>query len=280
MKKKTRIITVLASLALLLALGGYLVFRRLSRPPVVVGQEVYPPRPGGLAIDHRVLDGLLRRFVTDGMVDYGGLKHFQSVLQQYLEQIAGLDQRQHGRNELLALFINAYNATTLKLILEHFPGIHSIRDIPSSQRWHDRRWRIAGETLSIDEIENKVLRKRFREPRIHFAIVCASVGCPPLRAEAYRGSQIDSQLADQARIFNQSEHYIKLQKNTLWLSSIYDWYSEDFKSAAGSILGYVASYSNGAVREAIQTRGNELQIEYLPYDWRLNMPDNAGSSDK
>jgi hypothetical protein len=280
MKKITRIITVVASLTLLLALGGYLVFRKLSRPPVVVGQEIYPPRPGGPAIDHRTLDALLRRFVADGMVDYGGLNHYQSMLPQYLEQIAGLDQRQYGRDELLALFINAYNATTLKLILEHFPGIHSIRDIPSPQRWQDRRWRIAGETLSIDEIENKVLRKRFREPRIHFAIVCASVGCPPLRAEAYRGSQIDFQLADQARIFNQSERYVKLQGNTLLLSSIYDWYSEDFKSAAGSVLGYVAGYSNSVVREAIQRRGSDLRIEYLPYDWRLNAADNAGPSEK
>ncbi|HEV8131661.1 MAG TPA: DUF547 domain-containing protein [Acidobacteriota bacterium] len=264
-----RIAFIVVVLVLLLGLG-YFIARKTLRPPSVKGREVYAEKPNGPSIDHTAFNSLLKHYVKDGMVDYAGLKKDESQLQRYLDQISTLDPQPYDRDELLALFINAYNATTLKLIVEHYPGIQSIRDIPSAKRWHDRRWSVAGETLSIDEIENKVLRARFREPRIHFSIVCASIGCPPLRSEAYRGKDINQQLDSQARLFNQSDQFVKLQGNTLWLSSIYDWYSADFKSVAGTVLEFVARYAQTDVKEAIAKRGNDLQMKYLNYDWNLN----------
>lgn len=103
-----------------------------------------------------------------------------------------------GRDEKLAFLINAYNAFTLRLILDHRP-LASIRDIPSSERWDAVRWVLAGRTVSLNQIEHELIRPNFAEPRIHFALVCAAVGCPPLRTEAYTGAELEEQLTDQSR---------------------------------------------------------------------------------
>lgn len=269
MSTRSKTVLVIGIIALIVP-GVYRVVSRLSRPASVSAREVYPRLASGPTIDHSLLDNLLKRYVSNGWVDYDRLKDEEDNLQRYLDQIAAINPQHYGRDELLALFINAYNATTLKLILEYFPGIQSIRDIPSGKRWHGRRWKVAGELLSIDEIETNVLRTRFVEPRIHFAIVCASVGCPPLRSEAYRGTSVELQLEQQASSFNRSERNVKLEGNTLWVSSIYDWYAQEFEAVAGSVPEYVAPYAGETVKNTINSRGKELRVRYLDYDWGLN----------
>lgn len=144
-------------------------------------------------------DALLRTQVdADGLVDYAGLKDAHAELDAYIRSLAAAPFEQLGRDEKLALLINAYNAFTLRLVLDHWP-LASIRHIPGKRRWDAPRWRLAGETLSLNQIENERIRPRFKEPRIHFALVCAARGCPPLRAEAYTGARLSAQLADQAR---------------------------------------------------------------------------------
>lgn len=175
---------------------GY-VERLSGMPPAVESKEKYKERPDGPKFDHSAFDELLRRHVDSaGWVDYRGLQKDAAQLDRYLKRLAEAPFEQLGRNEKLALLINAYNAFTLRLILDHYP-LESIQDIPADKRWEDPRWQVGSHTWTLNDIEHEQIRPNFREPRIHFALVCAAVGCPPLRTEAYTGDQIDEQLAGQ-----------------------------------------------------------------------------------
>ena len=178
-----------------------------------------------------------------------------------------------GRDEKLALLINAYNAFTLRLILDHYP-VKSIKDIASADRWEAVRWNIGGHVWSLNQIEQQQIRPKFKEPRIHFALVCAAIGCPPLRHEAYVADRLDDQLQDQAIYIHTHPRWFQYEpgQNLLKLTRLYDWYAGDFKQVAGSVLQFVARYSP-AVRQALKT-GHVPAVQYLDYDWALNSRQN------
>lgn len=224
------------------------------------------------AVDHGAFDALLRGFVRGGRVDYAGLKPRAAALDDYLQTLSSVQREPLGHDELLALYINAYNAATLRLVLEHFPGIASIHDIPENQRWKDSRWTIAGEKLSLDDIEHTVLRKRFNEPRIHFAIVCASKGCPPLRNEAYVAQSLEQQLDDQARQVHRDPRYLQWDESsrTLRLTPLYDWFKEDFTRGGLSVADFVAAYCEPAVAESLGRDPGNVRLTSLDWDWSLN----------
>lgn len=223
--------------------------------------------------DHARFDGLLRKHVSGGRVDYASLKSDAPILDAYITALGAADLGQLGRDEHLALLINAYNAFTLRLILDYYP-IESIKDIPAAKRWKDKRWEVAGHTWSLDQIEHEQIRPRFGEPRIHFALVCAAIDCPPLRAEAYTGERLEEQLADQTEYVHTHDGWFQFDKgdNVVRLTKLYDWYGDDFKQAAGSVLAYVGKHVS-AVRKALDA-GNEPSIAWLEYDWRLNSRSN------
>jgi hypothetical protein len=238
-------------------------------PPAVSAAEVEAGAPNG-SFDHARLDALVRAHVDRaGLVDYAGLSRESAALDAYLATLASAPLEELGRDEKLALLINAYNAFTLRLILDHRPVV-SIKDIPSGKRWDDRRWRLAGETLSLDQIEHERIRAAFREPRIHFALVCAARSCPPLRAEAYVGDRLEAQLADQARRVHSDARWLRFDpaSGTLQLTKLYDWYGSDFLQAAPSVERYVAA-QEPSVRAALGA-GQRVKIHWLPYDWSLN----------
>jgi len=240
------------SLALALVLVGAVIaswpsatslLRRWLGPPEVSAAEAYSDAAGGVPFDHSGLDALLRAHVDGkGYVDYEALRREGAALDAYLATLASAPFAEMGRDEKLALLINAYNAFTLRLILDHWP-VASIQDIPSGKRWDDRRFRLAGETLSLNEVEHERVRPRFREPRIHFALVCAARSCPPLRAEAYVGARLEAQLADQARRVHSDGRWLRFDpaSGTLHLTELYDWYGSDFLQAAPSVEEYVAA---------------------------------------
>lgn len=222
------------------------------------------------AFDHARLDALLSAHVDGaGLVDYEGLARASASLDAYLASLAAAPFAALGRDEQLALLIDAYNAFTLRLILDHRP-LASINAIPSGKRWDDRRWNVAGETLSLDQIEHERIRPRFREPRIHFALVCAARSCPPLRAEAYVGARLEAQLTDQARRVHSGERWLRFDpaSGTLELTKLYDWYAADFLQSAPSIEESVAAHQP-AVHAALRA-GRRVTIRWLPYDWSLN----------
>ena len=232
--------------------------------------EAYAGTADGGSFDHARLDALLRAHVDgDGLVDYAGFASERAALDAYLASLASAPFYELGRDEKLALLLNAYNAFTLRLILEHRP-LASIKDIPSGRRWDDRRWRLAGETLSLNQIEHERIRPRFQEPRVHFALVCAARGCPPLRAEAYVGARLEAQLADQARRVHSDKRWLRFDPAslTLHLTRLYDWYGSDFLQAASSVEEYVAAHDL-SVRAALGA-GRRVEIRWLPYDWSLN----------
>jgi hypothetical protein len=246
----------------------------LSAGPGAPGDAT--PAPAGL---HDPFDAILRDHVRDGAVDYRGLKSDEGRLDDYLAALADVEPRALGREERIAFWIDAYNAFTLKLILARYPGIGSIKEIPRGERWKARRWRVDGREYSLDEIEHEILRK-MDEPRIHFAIVCASLSCPDLRSEAYVPERLDAQLTAAVRDFlADPEKGLRFgdEPGRLWgtnhvlrLSSIFDWFEEDFERASGSVIDFVLPYAPEAAAAYIRAHRDELRVADLDYDWSLN----------
>jgi len=229
-----------------------------------------PPSP---AFDHshRALGAVLSAHVREGVVDYPALKQDGSALARYLGTLEGVTRDQLAaftRDQRLAFWINAYNAYTLKLVLDHYP-VESIRKIgrfwesPFKIRFIPLE-KIRGERISLDVIEHEVLRKAFQDPRIHAAIACAARSCPLLRDRAYTALAIDSEL-DQAMkgfLADPSKNRWDPATRTLGLSSIFDWFRQDFEKD-GPLAGFVARYLD-------LPPGGEPRIQFLDYDWSLN----------
>ncbi len=266
---------LLAVAAALIALAAcaQLTRTRLSGlfgPPKATLAEAYGDVADGAAFDHAALDALLHSYVHEGgLVDYEGLATQVAPLNAYLATLAAADVESLGRDERLAFLINAYNAFTLRLILDYYP-IASIKDIPTDRRWDAVRWDIAGTTYSLNQIEHELIRPKFAEPRIHFALVCAAVGCPPLRAEAYSGARLEEQLADQAKYTHSHDRWIQIhaERNEVGLTSLYKWYAGDFEQTAGSVVDFAAKYSPEIA--ALTSDGKQPRVTYLDYDWSLN----------
>jgi len=277
-RSHSRRIGVTLALLLLVVAAVFLLqpdwFRsRLLRwfgPPQVTLAETYAGDQGDSEFDHAPFDRLLGESVdATGLVDYRGLVSQSERLDSYIDSLAQAPLEQLGRDERLALLINAYNAFTLRLILDHYP-IESIRDIPGAQRWDAAHWNLAGETYSLNQIEHELVRPNFREPRIHFALVCAAIGCPPLRSEAYSGERLDEQLHAQARHTHLSDRWVRYRSGSgkIELTSLYEWYGGDFEQVAGSILDYVAGYRDDLATDLAS--GQEIEVRFLDYDWSLN----------
>jgi uncharacterized membrane protein YdjX (TVP38/TMEM64 family) len=266
--------TVMALVALALAaLAGYsaaqprgLLGALSLGPPQPQMTESYERRPDGPRFDHSAFDRLVKAHVDpDGWIDYPGLAADQAALDAYLGAVAAAPFEALGRDEKLALLINAYNAATIKLILDYWP-LDSIRDIPARRRWRDERWVVGGRTLSLDQIEHEQIRPHFIEPRIHFALVCAAGGCPPLRPEAFTGDRLEEQLEEQTRYVHSQATWLRWEpaRGTLHLTPLYDWYGGDFEQVAGSVEAYVARYVPGLAEH------DRVRIRWLDYDWAIN----------
>lgn len=254
------------------ALHGLLV--RLGGPPRVTLKEAYAEKPNGPRFDHRPFDELLKAHVAPGgWVDYRGLARDSEKLDAYLARLAEAPFDELGRDEKLALLLNAYNAFSLRLILDYYP-IDSIRSIPEDRRWDAVRWKVGPHTWSLNQIEHEQVRPKFRDSRVHFALVCAAIGCPPLRSEAYTAERLDEQLGDQARYVHSHDRWFRLAADgrDVWLTPLYRWYRGDFEQVAGSVLGFASRYAPRL--KAVLDSGTMPTIHWLDYDWSLNSQDN------
>jgi len=244
-------------------------------PPSTRMVEAYGNDTPGGVFDHSLWDELLHQYVSgEGLVDYAKLSADAVKLDRYLASLAHAPFDQLGRDEKLAFLINAYNACTLRLILDHYPT-RSIKDIPSAKRWKARRWTIAGDLVSLDDLEHNRIRPKFAEPRVHFALVCAAKGCPPLRPEAYSGGRLDEQLDAQSRYVHGHARWLRLEadKGVVYLTRLYKWYGDDFRQTGRSVLEFAAQFSK-PLREAMD-RGAPLKVKWLDYDWSLNSIDES-----
>jgi hypothetical protein len=221
------------------------------------------------AVDHSAFGRLLDRHVRDGVVDYRGFKADETALDRYLDMLAAVDPATLTDVERFAFYANAYNAWTIKLILMHYPGIESIKETGSLFRspWKKRFVKLAGRTMTLDEIEHDTLRAQFRDPRIHFAVNCASKGCPPLYREPFTGRDLERQLDDATRLFINDPDRYRLQNGTLYVSKIFDWYGEDFDDDP---VAFFLRYAEGDLAARLMQARDGLQVAYLDYDWSLN----------
>ena len=254
--------------------------RGFSVPPAVTQEETNPPKPDGPSFDHSAFNGLLADHVdAAGLVDYPGLAKRVDELDAYLKTLAEVPFPALGRDEKLALLINAYNAFTLRLMVDH-PGIDSITSIPAEKQWDDVRWDIGGTKYSLKQIENEQIRPNFIEPRIHWAVVCAAIGCPPLRNEAYTAEKLESQLdAQTRRVLTRGTRWYQVESEgasagtTLLVTPIFEWYGGDFKQTDGDVAKYIATYDDAVA--SLIANGETPVVSSLEYDWQLNSQANA-----
>ncbi len=245
--------------------------------------------PDVLAVDHSLWNTLLKKHVhvikggQATAVNYAGFKQDHSQLTAYLSQLSSMETRDFDgldKAEQLAFLINAYNAWTVELILTKYPDLNSIKDLGS---WFQSPWKksfipLLGAMRSLDDIEHKMIRgsDKYKEARIHFAVNCASIGCPALRAEAYTGVKLEQQLEEQTRLFLADESRNRLVKDELQVSSIFKWYREDFEkgwSGVDSLENFFALYAdalNLSDPDVLAIHEGKIDIEFLDYDWRLN----------
>ena len=209
-------------------------------------------------------DSVLQEHVKQGFVDYKGLQNQPENLKQFLEKATNVqkqDFEKWEKKEQLAFYINLYNALTIKLILSEYP-VKSIKDIGNFFRgpWSRDVFSLFGNTITLNNLEHDIIRKQFNEPRIHLALVCAAKACPPLRSESYRAEILNELLENQAKNYLSSSNglIIDEQKQTIFISSIFKWYAEDFES----VPDFIQKYTSRSIKT--------YSIRYLDYDWSLN----------
>jgi hypothetical protein len=224
-------------------------------------------------VDHSAFDRLLRAHVTDGLVDYDAFRD-AAAFRQYLASLERASLVGTDDDERLAFWINVYNAYTIQLIVSHGER-GSIRNINRTLGvlrlkgpWSAPIVRAAGRTLSLDEVEHRIIRKEFHEPRIHFALVSAAMGSPPLRSEAYTGAELERQLFDQGRRFLTDTTKNQIETKFPRLSPIFTYYKSDFGNSRSDLGAYLAAWFDGDTKKRLES--GRFGMRELPFDWSLN----------
>nr|WP_067293015.1 DUF547 domain-containing protein [Marinobacterium profundum] len=239
--------------------------------------------------DHSDWDRLLKAHVLElqhgraTQLDYKGMAQERPQLSAYLARLSEVQQHQFDswpKDEQLAFLINAYNAWTVELILGAYPDLTSIKELGSlfQSPWKKVFIPLLGKERSLDDIEHGLIRgsKRYQDPRIHFAVNCASIGCPALKAEAYNGNTLEQQLEQQTQLFLQDSSRNRNTAQRLEVSSIFKWYKDDFAAGwrgAQSLEQFLALYADalGLSETQLQRLGSgNIEIDFLDYDWNLN----------
>lgn len=212
---------------------------------------------------------VLQTYVEDGLVDYAGLKSNPEDLKLYLKQTSLVTKENFdkwNKDEQLAFLINIYNAQSLALVIENYP-VKSIKDITTDTggAWKLPIVNLFGERITLDTLENKVIRTNYPDPRVHFALVCAALGCPDLINTPYQAEALENQLDQQTKTFlmDSDKNSIDTEQKILMLSPIFDWFKEDFSTKSGSVIEFVNPYYDNKANK-------EFKIEYTNYDWSLN----------
>lgn len=234
----------------------------------------------GRRVDHSAFDRFLARHVIvlplgGNRVDYARVPPAgREALAAYVAALAAVDVDGLNRPEQMAFWINLYNALTLKVVLDHWP-VRSIRDIDispglfSDGPWGARLVAVAGEGLSLDDIEHRILRPLWRDPRVHYAVNCASIGCPDLAPRAYTGERLEAMLDEGARNYVNDPRGLRIdRRGRLVASRIYDWFAADFGGEAG-VLAHLRALSRGAVKARLD---GAAEIDAYAYDWSVNAP--------
>ncbi len=254
------------------------------------------PRPAHAAFDaqHTVFNTLLGKHVlrvsggNASQLRYQGMAQERAALKLYLDSVSAVPRAEFNgwsKPQRMAFLINAYNAFTIELVLTKYPALQSIKDLGSliQSPWKKKFFTLFGEATSLDDIEQTMLRQRgaYDDPRIHFALNCASIGCPMLREEAYVAERLDAQLDAQAERFMSDRSRNRYNganggNGELEVSKVFDWYGRDFELGHHGIASVAAFMARYALRlsdvpaEQEKVRAQAARIRFLDYDWRLN----------
>lgn len=258
--------------------GPEALLARITSGTTAAAQAPQPP------VDPADFSAVLARVVDErGMVDYEALQREPAQLDRYLQALADLSPERFAswpEAEQIALLINAYNALTLRSIIDNNPIRPSIKAIPGV--WKLRRHPLMGQRLTLDEIEHQILRREYNEPRIHAALVCAAISCPPLRREAFTGPKLERQLEDQTNRWLASAVGLRIDPpaGEVAISQIFQWFAEDWPRAdpnaapvpghekESAVLHFIARHRPAAERQLLL--GGAYRLSYLPYNWDLN----------
>jgi len=253
-------------------IAGIILFLIIGVWQILPGKNIYFSNTvSSIKPDHKIWNDLLNNYVDDnGLVDYQGFASDRKKLQSYLEDLTANppDKNTWTQEEQIAYWINAYNAFTVELILEYKPA-GSIKDIGSkiqvpfiNSPWDIKFIEIKGEKLDLNNIEHDILRNEFAEPRIHFAIVCASFSCPKLRKEAFVADKLEDQLTEQSSLFINDPSRNEITGSSIRISKIFQWFKGDFTKSE-TLIEFINKYSKTPINK-------NAQIDYKDYDWNLN----------
>jgi len=269
----------LAVIALFLAAGGVMA---AGAPKAQLWERWLAHDPAATqAVDHEPWSRFLQRYVLAehpsgiSRVRYAEVTEGdRRLLQGYLEDLQAVRVSQLNRDEQRAFWINLYNALTVELILGHYPvgsitKINPARALFARGPWDAELLEVEGQALSLNDVEHRILRPIWRDPRIHYAVNCASLGCPNLQAEAFTAANAETLLDRGAREYVNHPRGARLERGRLVLSSIYDWFQEDFGATEQGVLRHLSAYAEGELRGILE--GYSGRIGY-DYDWSLNEP--------
>jgi hypothetical protein len=263
--------------------------RRCPRLPAAVGSRVVVLALAAAAcrsleaqekLSHARWDRILKACVTEaGWVDYPRIrKEFAGELKAYLEELGRVELASLGdQNARKAFWINAYNAVCVQAILDqNLPAEVPRAKVFGANIFTEAKHKVAGKTRSLDDIEHGILRREFKDNRIHAAIVCAASSCPRLRAEVYDPARLDEQLDDQCRSWinvqknkkDERKNYLDQEKKVMYVSKIFDWFGEDFGGDEAGVLAFVKRFADEPTRAFLEK--NKVRVRYLTYDWSLN----------
>lgn len=230
-----------------------------------------------VTVDHSIWNSLLQKYVVSddksfNSVNYGAFKASgASDLKKYLSKLQATDVTKLNRNEQFAFWANLYNAVTIDVIIQHYP-VKSIRDIDISGIFANGPWgkklvTVNGKKLSLDDIEHKILRGLWKDPRVHYAVNCASIGCPNLAKTAFTGAQLEQQLNEGAKAYINHPRGISVSGKRVTASKIYSWFKKDFGSSEKNILRHVRKYASEDLKKKLN---GITDISSYEYDWNLN----------
>ncbi len=260
---------------------GFGSYERWFAPKAIAWQRWEQHNPGSkVIVDHSALTSFLQKYVrpeADGLntVNYDVVTPEDvRMLATYIKQTAALPVSKFNRDVQLAFWINLYNAITIDLILSHYP-VASIRDVKLSNQpfsigpWDEKLVTVQGQALSLNDIEHRILRPIWRDPRLHYTVNCASIGCPNLAQVAYTAASLEENLDQAAKAYINSDRGVTITDGRVSVSKIYDWFISDFGGSANAVLAHLAIYADS---ELAATLAGVNKLHGQHYDWRLNGP--------
>lgn len=262
---------LIGGVTVLCVLGTWFLYPDRVESEEPSGKEIQATKTNN-EFSHELFDQVLQEYVdSQGRVDYARLKSDPGTLESYLDLLAVNAPGDNATFQTgLAFWINAYNALTIKGVLDHYPTT-SVRKVKLFGGFFSRiKFQVGGRSYTLDNIEHDIIRYEFGDPRIHFALVCASLGCPILEKRAFVPETLEKRLDNTTANFINNPEKVRLDRENsiLHLSQIFEWYAEDFEDTHGSVINFISEYLPEA--DAAFLKKEEVRIQYLKYDWSLN----------